>query len=121
METPLANLRFLTTDRIDTSLGRLHEVTVTTPSNARLGTLDGMLVDPDERRVQYLVVAARGWFKMRHYLVPLRTARFVDGARQLETDIEADELGRLPQVDPNQLPDFGADDRTAPANRPQAA
>ena len=121
METPRTNLRFLTTDRIDTSLGRLQEVTVMTPSNERLGTLQGVLVDPDEHRVQYLVVATRGWFKMRHYLVPLRTARFVDGAHQLETDIDADEVARLAEVNPTQLRDLADDVTESAAHRPQAA
>jgi len=115
------NLRFLTTDRIETSLGRLHEVTVMTSSNQRLGTLDGVLVDPDERRVQYLVVAARSWFKTRHYLVPLSTARFVDGGHQLETDIDADALDRLAQVNPTQFHDLADDLGESAAHRPQAA
>jgi hypothetical protein len=95
MDTLSANLRYVDASRLDTSFGRLGEVTVLTPARKALGTLEGVVVDLDWRRVCYLVVAARRWFMSRRYLVPLTSARFTDDGHALQVDVDDDELRPL--------------------------
>jgi hypothetical protein len=121
MDTGRANLKFVSADRLDTSLGRLDDVTVVTPGRTQLGTLDGVLIDLDQHRIQFLVVESRGWFSSRHYLVPLGTARFVDGTRQLEADLEADDVKGLARVNPERLADLAGEGDRSASDRSQAA
>ena len=99
MESVHSVLRFVEAHRLDTSAGRLDHVIVVSTRKTRLGRLDGVLVDPQRLEVEYLVVTSRGWFKSRHYLVPLRTPRLNGDAHELEVDVDSEQLEQLEQVD----------------------
>jgi len=55
---------------------------VQSPSGDKLGEVEGFVIDADDARPYYVVVDAGGWFKSKHYLLPVGHARF-DAARQL--------------------------------------
>jgi PRC-barrel domain len=110
MESVNSGLRFVEADRLDTSAGRLDHVVVVSTHKTPLGRLDGVLVDPQRLEVEYLVVTSRGWFKARHYLVPLRTPRLNGDAHELEVDVDAEQLQGLEQVDLRTCPTLSASD-----------
>jgi len=104
-------LRYLDADHVDTPAGRLEGAVLVSPANARLGTLEGVLVDPQRRQVRFYVVERkRGLFWSRHYLVPLTATRLDRDRHTLEVDVEADEIPQLAEVDPDDLPRFSDDD-----------
>lgn len=106
-----ARLRYLDAGHVDTPAGRLGGAVLVGPSQSLLGTLDGVLVDPERRQVRYYVVGRkRRWFGSRHYLLPLRATRLDRDRHALEVDVEADEIPRLIEVDLNELPRFSDDD-----------
>jgi hypothetical protein len=121
MDTARSDLRYLDAERLDTSEGRLDDVLVVSPSHATLGKLDGVVVDPCRRQVRYYVLERAGWFSSRHYLLPLGTARLLPDRRAVEVDLETDEIGKLEQVDPSDLPKFSDEDLVAAMFRPRAA
>jgi hypothetical protein len=121
METTELDFRYIDAERLGTSAGRLDDVAVVSPSNAPLGKLDGVIVDPAERQVRYYVVASRGWLSSRHYLLPLRPARLIRDRRALEVDVEVDEIKKCEQVDPDALPQFSDEDLVTAIFRTQAA
>jgi len=104
-------LRYLDADHVDTPAGRLEGAVLVSPANARLGTLEGVLVDPQRRQVRFYVVERkRGLFWSRHYLVPLTATQLDRDRHTLEVDVEADEIPQLAEVDPDDLPRFSDDD-----------
>jgi hypothetical protein len=110
METTQSHLRYVAADRLDTSAGRLDDVVVVNAGKEPLGKLRGVVVDPAHLQVRFYVVACRGWFSTRHYLMPLRAARLTGDAHMLEVDVEADELKTFGEVNPSKLPAFSEDD-----------
>ena len=56
-------LRYLEANHVDTPVGCLDGAVLVNPANARLGTLEGVLLDPQHRQVRYYVVERkRGLF-----------------------------------------------------------
>jgi hypothetical protein len=104
-------LRYLDANHVDTPAGRLDGAVLVSSANAPIGTLDGVLVDPQHRQVRYYVVERkRGLFGSRHYLVPLTATRLDRDHHTLEVDVEAGEIPQLAEVDPDDLPRFSDDD-----------
>src|SRR5690349_16839291 len=62
-------LRFLEAARVEHPDGTLDGFEVCTVTEERLGSIEGVLIEPAQRRVRYFVVGRRGWRRKR-YLVP---------------------------------------------------
>ena len=65
----------------------------------KLGDVDGFIIDADSGTPYYVVVDSGGWFKSKHFLLPVGHARF-DPARQMfVADLERDRIDRFPGFD----------------------
>jgi hypothetical protein len=115
-----ADLRYIDAGRIDTPAGRLGHTALVSPNNEPLGKLDGIVIDPATRQVRYYVVEARGWLTSRHYLLPLTAARLDRGRNAVELDVEANDIGRLDEVELDAFPRFSDDDLLAALFHPSA-
>lgn len=105
-------LKYVDAQHIDTPAGRLDGAVLVSPTQAQIGKLDGVLIDPLDRKVRYYVVES-GRPSSRHYLLPLTATRLDRVRRALEVDVEADEIQRLDEVEPDRLPRFDDDDLMA--------
>ncbi|MGH9411645.1 MAG: PRC-barrel domain-containing protein [Vicinamibacterales bacterium] len=105
-----AALRFIAADRVDTPAGRLNDFTVVSPTDAQLGTVDGVIVDPSQRQVRYYIVKAPGWVFCHRYLLPATPAHLEAERRTLQIDIEPAELIGFPEADAKSFSRFSADD-----------
>jgi hypothetical protein len=104
-------LRYLDANHVGTPEGRLDGAVLVNPANDRLGTLEGVLIDPEHRQVRYYVVERkRGWFGSHHYLLPLTATRLDRDHRTLQVDVDSEQIPQLPEVDPDDLPRFSDDD-----------
>ena len=103
---PNAALRFIEADRVDTPAGRLNGLTVISPTDAMLGKVDGVVVDPAQRQVCYYVVKTSGRFLTHRYLLPLLPARLEAEHHTLQVDLEPDELRTFPEAQPQNFPRF---------------
>jgi len=110
MDAMDADLRYIHADHVDTPAGRLDHAVLVSPTNARLGKLEGIVIDPMSRKVRYYVVESRGWLFSRHYLLPLMPARLDRDSNTMEVDVEAGDLDRLDEVEPHAIPRFSDDD-----------
>ena len=107
---PHAALRFIEADRVETPAGTLKDFTAVSPTNAKLGKLDGVLVDPSQRQVRYYVVKVTGRLVSRRYLVPAEPARLETERRTLQLDVEPNELSSCAKTDPDSFSRFSAED-----------
>ena len=103
-------LKYVDAHNVDTPAGRLDGAVLISPTHATLGKLDGVLIDPRHRKVRYYVVETRDRSSSRHCLLRLTATRLDCDRRTLEVDIEADEIQRLDNVEPDLLPRFSDDD-----------
>jgi hypothetical protein len=112
MDAPAAQPRlcYLDAARVGTPAGRLAEVTLCGRDGAPLGTLDGVLISPAERRVCYLVVESERLEGTRRYLVPADALIRMEcerGALRLEADTDSSAIG---EVDLDTIPPMTEDD-----------
>jgi hypothetical protein len=115
-------LRYVDAGQLDTTAGRLNDVVLLSPTDARLGKLDGVVIDPTARRVCFYVVKTRSRLTTHRYLLPVTTACLGAERRTLHVDVEPDDLHRLPQADSQnfqRFSDFDAADAMF-APRPHA-
>jgi hypothetical protein len=84
------NLCYLPARDVEIPDGRLTEYDLCSLDDRKLGTLDGVLIDPVKRRVRYFVVRARGWLGKKRYLLSAdQTAHLEPEANTLRVDVEA--------------------------------
>lgn len=87
--------------------GDLEGVKLSSDTDEALGTLDGVVIDPAERRVRYFVVHRRGWFKSRRYLVPADcVAQIASDRRTLRLPVDPDKLTNCEEFDVASIPDY---------------
>jgi hypothetical protein len=70
------HLCYLEASKLEGPAGELAGLAVRTEGDEKLGTFDGVLIDPTQRRLRYFVVEDRGLLRRRRYLlsadVPIR-------------------------------------------------
>ena len=108
-----ASLRYLPADHVRCSDGMLSSFQVCTDDAQPLGRVRGVLIQPSERRLAYLVVDAPGRFTRRRLLLRAIDGAVVhDDARMLQLatasgDLEVEEFSR------GAVQDFSDDDLLA--------
>ena len=103
-------LRFVEAENVETPAGRLNDFVLVSPTDAKLGTLDGVVVSPLERQVRYYVVKTGGWLYSRRYLLPATPARLESDRHALQVDLEPEDLNELPRTDLHQFASFSDTD-----------
>ena len=78
-----------------------------------IGRLDGVLLDPGARHVQYLVVAAGGTFRRHRYLVPFDDVRVDTQHRAFCVDVQKRELADCEEFEPQAFHPFSDNDLMA--------
>jgi hypothetical protein len=78
---------------------------VESPLGEHLGDVDGFIVDSDTSRPYYVVVEAGGWFKSKHYLLPVGHARLdiADDGEAFVADLTRDRVEQFPGFDKDQF------------------
>jgi PRC-barrel domain len=104
------DLRFLDAHHVETPAGPLNGFSLVSPSDARLGKVDGVLIDPAQRQVRYYVVKPSGWLLSHRYLLPATPARLEAEGRTLHIDVEPAELSTCPEADVDSFSRFSAED-----------
>ena len=96
MDHPYPWLRYLEADDLGETSVDFDGMRVESPTGEHLGDVDGFIVDSDSGRPYYLVVDTGGWFKSRHFLLPIGHARFDVGNEVLKADLHRDRVERFP-------------------------
>jgi hypothetical protein len=68
-------------------------------SGDKLGSVDGLIVDAQSGRTYYAVVDAGGWFKTKHFLMPIGQFRLDDDRDALVVNLAKDQIERFPGFD----------------------
>lgn len=106
-------LRYLDATRLEGPVPTFDRLIVLNNEGRRVGRLDGIIIDPAERRVRYLVVDDSGFFKHHRYLLPLAPTRVDTERPALRVDVDRADLTRCEDFDPASFPRFSNDDLLA--------
>jgi hypothetical protein len=101
-----SNLRYVDAGHIEAPLPEFGTVDVLDGGGRRIGSIDGVLVDPAERKARYLVIR-RGGVPPCRELLPLTNICVDPNARALRVD---DEAVTLEKFEPQRYPAFSDDD-----------
>ena len=103
-----SRLRYINANHVESSVEDLAGFDVITEAGKRLGELDGLIVDPPERRIRYLVVHRNGLFGRRRVLVPMASARLDVDHKSLQVELESE--ADCPAFEPRAFPPFSDED-----------
>lgn len=109
MDHPRPWLRYLDAGDLDRSAIRFDGMDVDDPSGKKLGDVEGFVVDANSGRPYYVVVNSGGWFKSKHFLLPVGHVRLDVDSSKMIADVTRERVSRYPGFDLNrfaELTDF---------------
>jgi hypothetical protein len=112
VDHPLPWLKYVDAGDVDDETTAFDGMQVTGTGNDKLGTVKGFIVDSDTARPYYVVVDAGGWFKSKHFLLPVGHARIQgsDDDEALVADVPRERIDRFPGFDLDEFDKLKADD-----------
>jgi hypothetical protein len=99
MDHPRSGLKYVRVEELDRSKKTLENFTVEDPAGEKLGTLEGFTVDVNSATPSYAVVNAGGWFRSKHFLIPIGHVALDDESRKLIADVPKERVKRFPGFD----------------------
>jgi PRC-barrel domain len=110
MDHPRPNLRYVDAKDLDDSAMKLRGLQVYSNRNEELGKLEGFVVDVNTGRPYHVVVGTGGWFKHKHFLLPVGHATLDAASNGLIANIGRDRVERYPGFDKDEFKRLSADD-----------
>lgn len=104
--TYASRLRYLDADDVDDGVVDFDGLDVRGADGAKLGDVDGFVVDATSGRVLYTVVDSGGWFTSRRILVPIGHATVDREAGELRVDVTRETLRNYPEFREDQFREF---------------
>ena len=101
------HLRFVDNSQLESPL--VEPLDVRTQEGTKIGTFDGVIVDPAQRRVRYLVVD-RGRVFHKRCLIPMPAARLDAEHHALQIEVDDTDATEWERFDPVTYPKFSDDD-----------
>ena len=106
MDHPLPWLRYVEADALADQVVEFDEMDVESPTRERLGEVEGFVVDSVSGRPYYIAVDSGGWFKSRHFLLPVGHAQLDRDRQVIVTDLTRDRVERFPGFDKDEFEMF---------------
>jgi PRC-barrel domain len=110
MDRPLPWLRYVGAADLGESDVDFDGMNVHSAAGEKLGKVDGFIVDADSGRPYYVVVDSGGWFRSKHYLIPVGHASVDPERQQLVADLGRDRIERFPGFDKDQFEKLSAEE-----------
>jgi hypothetical protein len=99
VDHPKPWLRYVDADDIADDTLKLDGMKVRNDAGDKLGSVDGLVVDSESGRTYYVVVDAGGWFKSKHFLMPIGQLHLDDDRDALVVNLTKDQINRFPGFD----------------------
>jgi len=99
VDRPLPWLRYVDASDLDDTAVDFDGMDVQSAAGDKLGDVDGFIVDSDTGRPYYIVVDSGGWFRSKHYLVPVGHATFEPSRHVFVAELTRENIGRFPGFD----------------------
>jgi hypothetical protein len=101
VDHPLPWLKYVDAGDLNDDEIALDGMAVETTSGDKVGSVEGFIVDSQSGRPYYVAVDAGGWFKSKHFLLPVGHARVTtrDDREALVADVPRERIERFPGFD----------------------
>ena len=111
MDHPLPWLRYVDAGDLKDD-AEFDGMRVDSEAGEKLGSVDGFIIDSESARPYYVVVDAGGWFKSKHFLLPVGHARISGGDdhEALIVDVPRERIERFPGFDKSEFEKMNAAD-----------
>ena len=109
MDHPIPGLKYLDAKDLDESGRTFAGMGVKDVDGAKLGEVEGFVMDVKAGRPRHVAVAA-GWFVSKHFLLPIGHATLSPDGTALIADVKKDRVKRFPGFDRNEFDKLGADE-----------
>jgi hypothetical protein len=103
VDHPLPWLRYVDADDLDNAVVDFDGLNVESPTGEHLGDIDGFIVDSKSARPYYVVVESGGWFKTKHFLLPVGHTRLEADREVLVADVTRDRIEKFPGFDKDEF------------------
>ena len=98
MDHPYPWLKYLPADDLEDQTVDFDGMKIESPSGEDLGKVEGFVVDSDSGRPYYAVVDAGGWFKSKHFLLPVGHVHLTADDDMLTADLTRERVERFPDA-----------------------
>jgi len=99
VDHPLPWLKYLDASDVENDAIDLDGLVVRSENGDKVGKVKGFIVDSYSARPYYVVVDAGGWFKSKHFLLPVGHAKLDADGDALVTDVPRGRVERFPGFD----------------------
>jgi hypothetical protein len=98
-------LKYVDASDLDDQSVDFDGMNVESPTGEHLGDVEGFIVDSDSGRPYYVVVDAGGWFKTKHFLLPVGhiALNVADDDESLVADLSRDRVEKFPGFDKDEF------------------
>jgi PRC-barrel domain len=110
MDHPRPGLRYVSVHDLHDDRQIFEDTTVHDPNGERLGLLEGFILNVNAAQPYYVVVDGGGWFKSKHFLLPIGHVVLDTDARRLMTDVTKEHVKRYPGFDLDEFKKMSDDD-----------
>jgi hypothetical protein len=110
VDHPYPWLKYLPADDLDDPRMDFKGMKVHSPAGENLGKAEGFVVDSESGRPYYAVVDAGGWFKSKHFLLPVGHVHLESSGKALAADLTQEHVERFPGFDLSKFDKMTADD-----------
>ena len=113
-KTDASTLRFVDASCVQIADVDLSRADFRGADDRKIGSIDGVVIDPAARRLCFLVVKSRGWLTSRRFLLPAEWPAQIDAGRNaLRVALDSDELAQFEEFDRSAAPPHTDDDLIA--------
>ena len=110
MDHPRPWMRYVAADDLDEGTLEFDGLDVEDPAGDTLGEVDGFIIDVNSGRPFYVVVDAGGWFRSKHFLIPVGHARLDEQRHVLVADLTRDRVEKFPGFNKDEFERLSDDD-----------
>jgi hypothetical protein len=110
VDHPLPWLKYLAADDAESENVDFDGMNVESPTGEHLGSIEGFIVDSDSARPYYVVVDSGGWFRSKHFLLPIGHAQLDPDRDALIAGLTRDRIEKFPGFSLDEFERLTADD-----------
>jgi PRC-barrel domain len=102
MDHPRPGFKYVNAKDLDDSGKKFSGLDVDGVDGAKLGEVEGFVMDVEQGRPRHVAVAA-GWFIHKHFLIPIGHVSLNDDGTKLVADITKERVERFPGFDKSEF------------------
>lgn len=110
MDHPRPWLKYVKAGELDDSIIDFDNMDVVNPADEKLGDVNGLILDDTAGQPYYVVVDSKGWFKTKHFLIPIGHAQLDPARKVLVASLSKEQVKGFPGFDLDEFEKWTAED-----------